>query len=121
MSICYSKCEGCGSTFTDCDDFTVTCDCGECFCEYSCGKLQNHYTSEQEQEMSDNYSNGNDDDDPRAEALFENGDHHVDPSKPITCMLCRKDKATDEQLLKFLLKHFKLTRQKATTMWKRAK
>src|SRR5208337_3864321 len=103
MSVCYFPCKDCGRTITNYLEYDF-CTCGKQFCTAKCGEMHN-YIGWKECELI----LGND---PRWDR-FDNEDFRIDTNKPITCSFCRKTKATDEDLLKALLKHYKITRVQA--------
>lgn len=88
MGVDYFPCDRCSHAICDCGDW-VDCneECGRRWCYDECAEA-----------------------DGRREAEDENGDTSV------TCKYCRNEDVDDCELLKFLLKHCKLTRKRAVKM-----
>jgi hypothetical protein len=116
MGVDYLKCDGCDSGYRDDSEYCCSCDCGNSFCGISCGKFENYFNP-----FLLNEKNGRrqeiDDSDPRYDD-WENGIYGVDKEKPITCVLCRKEKANDWLLLEAILRHYKITREDAMKIYK---
>lgn len=87
MSVDFYPCAECEECFADCGDF-FRCDCGEHFCSTECGG----YHSE--------------------EIEKEDGMTEV-----ITCKMCRKESATSNQLLQFLMDKYSLTYDQVWEMY----
>jgi len=103
MGVDYYQCDGCDTGYRDDSEYACGCDCGGMFCSDICGKLTNFtYDFEDEDEDGDP-GKGN----------------AIDASAPITCVLCRAERATDFGLLSALLKHYKLTREEAFEIYKK--
>ena len=90
MGIDYYSCEHCGESFPDCGEY-VSCndDCGMMWCDDECAKEDGYRTEDEE-------------------------DEYGDPQH--TCKYCRKEDATDYELVKFLLKHSGLSREEAVAL-----
>ncbi len=93
MGVDYFTCAICGYNFPDCGEF-VSCDCGEHFCSWDCGRTD--YTIYNE----------------KGEPTEEDGDK-------CTCVICRKEDANNDILFEALLKHFNLTREQALEIWEK--
>lgn len=89
MGVDFYACDNCGDTFPDCGDY-FRCDCEAKFCCTECGG----YKSVEPEEDVD--------------------DHEV-----ITCIHCRMESATSDDLLHFLLKKFDLTHDQAMEMYRK--
>lgn len=117
MGVDYLQCSGCDRGYRDDSEYCVYCDCGNGFCGLSCGKLKNYFNPHLPDE-----TNGKDPEidekDPRW-AEWDEGNFAVNANKSITCVVCRKQHATDEVLLFALLKHYKITRKDAIKIWKK--
>lgn len=94
MGIDFYTCENCGRNFPDCTDYFGCFTCGARFCSSECGGSEID-DSEEDDNDEDNYE------------------------KITTCVLCRKEEATDTQLLHFLLEHFNLTREQVMEMYRK--
>lgn len=109
MGVDYLQCSGCDRGYRDDSEHAIYCDCGCQFCRAICGKLDNCLSYEEIQKL--------DYEDPRVEA-FENGIIQIDLNKPITCVICRKEKCNDYVLLQYLLKLTNLTQEQAIEKWR---
>jgi hypothetical protein len=98
MGVDYYQCDSCDRGYRDDSEYAASCDCGGMFCSDTCGELEN-FTYEYDEE--------------------DGKGHAVDASRPITCVLCRLQKATDFGLLAALLKHYGLTRDEAFEIYKK--
>lgn len=89
MGVDFYACKACGSTFPDCGDFTSCSEdgfgCGARFCDDECAKIHDASDGSIEWEEFDKLS--------EAEQLK----HRV------SCVDCRKELESDENLLAFLL------------------
>lgn len=101
MGVDYYECDSCTLGFRDDSDYCAYCQCGCKFCSVKCGNLDNY--REEYEETEDNE--------------FYQGDP-IDPNKPITCVICRKEKHTVYGLLQALLTHFNITEEDAIKIWK---
>ncbi len=93
MGVDFLTCDNCQRNFPDCG-YYVHCNyekCGKTWCSDKCAAEDGRINSD---EAADPYE----------------GSH-------ISCSYCRKQKATDEQLIEFLLEKTKLTREKAEKLW----
>lgn len=103
MGVDFYTCANCDSTFPDCGEY-FSCDtCGHYFCSDICGGKK--YKNENE----DNENEDNED---------EDGDDDYEEEES-TCILCRKESATDNQLLNFLLLKFSLTYEEALRQYQK--
>jgi len=93
MGVDFYACANCGRTFPDCGYYFSCYTCNHHFCSNDCGGR------EVEQDPND----------PDGTKGYE---------EITTCILCRKEDATDYQLLKFLLNHFKITREQAMELYR---
>lgn len=98
MGVDYYQCDSCNTGYRDDSEYACCCDCGGIFCSDICGKLTN-FTYE----YDENGADGN----------------AIDAAVPITCVLCRFQKATDFGLLEALLKHYNITRADAFEIYKK--
>jgi len=96
MSVDFYACSRCGDTFPDCGDYSYCEFCGNHYCSENCSELKLVKSDEDEDE-----SNEDDEQD-----------------EQYNCCICRKEVATDDILLKALLKRFELTREDAVKIWK---
>jgi hypothetical protein len=99
MGVDFFPCDKCMESICDCGDY-VRCQCGHRWCGLDCA-------------MEDGYvMDGNSEDDWDGEG--EKPDwREWDES----CKYCRKEDVEDSILLKFLLKHCKMTRKKALKLY----
>lgn len=109
MGVDYYQCAGCTIGFRDDSDYCAWCECGNCFCNVKCGKLENYQVLDEL-----------DEDDPRYDD-YVNGEHRIDMSKDITCVICRNESYTDYTLLEAVCKHFRITRDQAVNIWRTGK
>lgn len=91
MGVDFYTCSSCERTFPDCSYYFTCTGCEMNFCSDKCGGREE--TNE-------------DDDLPRYE-------------RETSCVLCRKDEATDNQLLYFLLKKYNLTYDQIMEMYRK--
>lgn len=110
MGVDYYQCDGCGRGYRDDSEYACYCDCGCNFCNLKCGKLDNYLDPATKDEPEKN--------DPRYQDYL-NGECHIDKSKPITCVICRKESYTETALLEALLEHYRITRSQAMEIWKK--
>lgn len=96
MGVDYHRCDGCEFGYRDDSEYVVYCDCGGRFCSKECGQLDNYDGSSADGQA-------------------------IDDSKPITCVVCRKEKSTDYVLLQALLRHFDLSLEDAEKIWREEK
>lgn len=89
MGVDFFPCSRCCESICDCGSY-VRCECGYKWCSDACAK-------------EDGFNNGWD----------EELDEDVEPS----CKYCRDEDLDDSTLLKFVLKHAKLTRKKALKLY----
>jgi len=93
MGISFYTCANCQRNFPDCGDYFNCFTCGEHFCNTKCADMQ-------------------------VEENLEDPDGEEDYEEITTCKMCRKESATDNQLLNFLLGHFKLTYEQAMELYR---
>jgi hypothetical protein len=115
MGVNYYECDGCGTGYRDDSDYCVHCECGNSFCGLSCGKLENYFNPHLPDYRGRDHKIA--DDDPRHNQ-WDEGYFGIDETKPITCVICRKEKENNDVLLEALLKHYKITRKQAIKIWK---
>ena len=81
MSVDFYACDNCGKTFPDCGRYyTCNCDCGRHWCSLECAEEEGYEIGEDKDEEDNT-----------------------------TCSFCRNESFEDCELLKFLLKKYKLT------------
>lgn len=90
MGVDFYTCANCGDTFPDCGYYFSCYTCSHHFCSNTCGGRK----------------------------VEERPDDPPNMEEITTCILCRKEDATDYQLLQFLLKHFNITRQQAMELYR---
>jgi hypothetical protein len=93
MGVDYYTCANCHSNFPDCGSYFHCTGCDEHFCSYNCGGRK----VVEEEESEDEYE-------------YE---------ELTSCVLCRREKATDSDLLDFLLNHFNITYEAAMEIYKK--
>jgi len=94
MSIDYFSCSGCENTFPDCSYYFVCATCEHSFCSDKCGDkilIEEEYFNEKE-------------------------DRYIEEEN--SCKLCRKEEATDNQLLNCLLEHYGISYDDAMKIYK---
>lgn len=94
MGVDFYTCANCGDTFPDCSYYFSCYICYHHFCSNECG-------------------------DRKVEENPRDPDGSLGYEEITTCKLCRKEDATDHQLLNFLLGHFKLTREQAMELYRK--
>jgi len=92
MGVVHYKCDTCGRSFSDCGKFFACFSCRGKFCSDDCGGKQ----------------------------VIPHPEDPPNMEEETTCVLCRKESATDFQLLHFLLKHIKLTYEQAMELYRNA-
>jgi hypothetical protein len=117
MGVDYLQCDGCDIGYRDDSDYCVSCDCRASFCRLGCGKLKNYYDPFLPEEITGKETEI-DENDPRWDD-WDDGNFAIDKKKPITCVVCRKEKENDQVLLAALLKHYKITRKDAIKIWRK--
>jgi hypothetical protein len=95
MGVDFYSCSNCRETFPDCGYYFTCSQCEHMFCSNDCGGRE--YVKD------------------------ENGEHKTSRygEELTSCILCRKEDATSDQLLHFLLAKFGLTRDQAMEMYKK--
>ena len=87
MGIDYYVCDECGEGFNDAGEH-VFCECGAHYCSYECAANAEYHDHSDDEE---------DDDDIPDRVLDEDGFE-----QETSCMYCRGEKLTDEQVLEWL-------------------
>jgi len=96
MGVDFLICDICHESFPDCGDF-VSCDCGGRFCSSECAQIDDCVYDEDGEPVED-----------------EDGDFIIGEE---TCVLCRGEALTDQDLIEFLLKKLSLTREQAVELF----
>jgi hypothetical protein len=95
MGVDFYTCANCSYNFPDCGEY-FGCSCGEHFCSTKCGGMQ-VIQEESPPEVDD--------------------DHYRE--EMYSCILCRKETATDHDLLHFILGKYGVTREQALEMYQK--
>lgn len=95
MGIDYYTCSNCQHNFPDCGDFH-TCSCERHFCSTECAKIE--YLEEDDEEDENDY------------------DYVEDKT---TCLYCRGDGASHEDLFYFLLRRYSISEEEALELYKK--
>jgi hypothetical protein len=90
MGVDYYTCHNCERNFPDCMKFFTCTGCESHFCSDACGGK-------------------------KVEEESEDGHSYNDLT---SCFLCRKEIATEHDLLLFVLKHFNITREQAMELYR---
>lgn len=99
MGLSVHQCAVCSTEFTSGYEGAVWCQCITVFCCWDCALT----SYDEEFEYSDE----------DIDALYELGEVE-------SCIYCRQEDAADEDLLEFLLEHFKLEREEAVKLYYKA-
>ena len=97
MGVDWYSCSNCGQSFPDCGYYFTCSKCEHLFCSDKCGAK--HLIEEGEPGYSEKDINWY--------------------GHCTTCVLCRKESATDNQLLHALLEHFKITYEQAMEIYRK--
>lgn len=89
MGVEFYPCAGCNEVWCDCGDFFSCSTCESTFCSEECGGRQ----------------------------VIKAGEKRWQDET--TCVLCRRDRATDGDLLYFLLRKYNLTREEVFELYKK--
>jgi len=95
MGIDYYTCANCRDTFPDCISYFSCENCGQHFCSNKCGKRQ---VSEPPDDIDDD----------------------ADWEETVTCIFCRTEAVTDDDMIDFLLKELNITYDQALERYKQA-
>lgn len=90
MGVDYYACNFCNTGFRDDSEYCVYCGCGAHFCCEDCAK-------------------------PKYELVKDK--YGYEYKECVSCVVCRNQYCTDHALLKFLLEHFSLSKEKALEMY----
>jgi hypothetical protein len=90
MGVRHYNCHTCGRSFPDCVKYFRCFSCNGRFCSDECGGKQ----------------------------VVPHPEDPPDMEEETTCVLCRKEQATDSQLLKTLLAHFNITHEQAMDIYR---
>jgi hypothetical protein len=92
MGIDYYTCQKCERNFPDCSYYFTCTGCEVMFCSDACG----------------------------GRVVEEESEDGHDYNDITSCVMCRMETATSDDLLKFLLKHFNLTRDQAMEIYRKS-
>lgn len=92
MGIDFYSCEECGYNFPDCGEYFSCTGCEARFCSTECGGRKLMVEDEEAEDYNEDMT---------------------------SCILCRKETATDRDLLYFLFKHFKMTHEEAMVLFRK--
>lgn len=99
MGVDYYSCAVCDYNFPDCGEYYTCTHCEHMFCSKECAKLKHTYEGE--------------------EGYDEREANNYGSDSCTTCVLCRKETATDHQLLHALLEHFKISYDQAMEIYRK--
>jgi len=94
MGVDYYTCQACSHNFPDCGHYFTCGTCENMFCDEECGKKE--YVLDEDGCEQENEWGG----------------------ELTSCILCREEVATDSDLLRVILGHFKIDREQAMEIYR---